>query len=154
MAGDMRMSESGSNRVAVPLTHRWLSLAAAIWILLIAFAWPGPAKAAIADVTGTWLMTVEAPEGTAHPTILLKQEGERITGTYRGRMGESDLSGAIKGGEIRFSVTLRFQDVSYVVVYSGSVSDDSMKGTARFGDVGTGNWSAKRSKGAASATER
>ena len=106
----------------------------------------GPAKPAVADVTGTWLMTVEAPEGTAHPTILLKQEGERITGTYRGRMGESDLSGTIKGGEIRFSVTLKFQDVSYVVVYSGSVSDDSMKGTARFGDAGTGDWSAKRRK--------
>ena len=140
------MTGSGSNRVAVLFARRWVSPAAAVWILLIAFAWPGPAKPAVADVTGTWLMTVEAPEGTAHPTILLKQEGERITGTYRGRMGESDLSGTIKGADIRFSVTLRFQDVSYVVVYSGSVSDDSMKGTARFGDTGTGNWSAKRTK--------
>jgi hypothetical protein len=91
-------------------------------------------------------MTVEAPEGTAHPTILLRQEGEKITGTYQGRMGESELSGTIKGIEIRFSVTLKFQDVSYVVVYSGSVGDDSMKGTARFGDTGTGDWSAKRRK--------
>jgi len=141
-------------RIAVVRTCRWLYPAAAIWFLLIPSAWPGGPKPAPADVTGTWLMTVEAPEGIAHPTILLKQEGERITGTYRGRMGESGLSGTIKGSEIRFSVTLKFQDVSYVVVYSGSVTDDSMKGTARFGDSGTGNWSAKRTRRPAGAIER
>ncbi len=140
------MSERLSNRAALYLSRRSLSLAAAVLFLLILIAPAWPAKPAATDVTGAWLMTVEAPEGTAHPTILLKQEGEKITGTYRGRMGESELSGTIKGSEIRFSVTLKFQDVSYVVVYSGSVSDDSMKGTARFGDTGTGDWSAKRRK--------
>jgi hypothetical protein len=140
------MSEIGSNRIAVPQGCRWSSPAAAVWLLLISIAGLASAVPPAADVTGTWLMTVEAPEGIAHPTLLLRQEGERITGTYRGRMGESELSGTLKGSEIRFSVTLKFQDASHVVVYSGSVSDDSMKGTARFGDAGTGNWSAKRTK--------
>jgi hypothetical protein len=140
------MSERLSNRAAPHLSCRSLSLAAAVLFPLILFAPAWLAEPAATDVTGTWLMTVEAPEGIAHPTILLKQEGEKITGTYRGRMGESELSGTIKGSEIRFSVTLKFQDVSYVVVFSGSVGDDSMKGTARFGDTGTGDWSAKRKK--------
>jgi len=148
------MPVTGRYHIAMTQVRRCLCPAAAVWLLLWVFAWPGPAKAEAADVTGTWLMTVEAPEGTAHPTILLKQEGERITGTYRGRMGESDLSGSIKGNDIRFTVTLRFQDVSYVVVYTGTVSGDSMKGSARFGEAGTGNWSANRSRRPAGEPER
>jgi hypothetical protein len=140
------MSERLSNRVAHHLSCRSISLAAAVLFSLILFTPAWPAEPEATDVTGTWLMTVEVPDGTAHPTILLKQQGEKITGTYRGGMGESELLGTIKGSEIRFSVTLKFQDVSYVVVYSGSVSEDSMKGTARFGDTGTGDWSATRRK--------
>jgi hypothetical protein len=73
------------------------------------------ARPGAADVTGTWEMEVKSQEGTAHPTITLKQEGERITGTYQGKIGESALEGTIKGAEIRFAVNLKFQDVSYTV---------------------------------------
>jgi hypothetical protein len=98
------------------------------------------------DVTGVWDLTVESQEGTAHPTVTLKQEGERVTGRYEGKIGASSLEGTIKGNEIRFSVSLKFQDVAYTVTYNGTVSEDSMKGTARFSNTGTGNWSARRRK--------
>lgn len=103
-----------------------------------------PAAPEAADVTGTWDMTVETQEGTAHPSITLKQEGEKIAGTYQGQMGKSDLEGTIKGDDIKFSVTLKFQDVTYTVTYTGTIDGDTMKGTARFGDAGSGTWSAKR----------
>jgi hypothetical protein len=101
-----------------------------------------------ADVTGTWDLKVETREGTASPSIILRQEGERITGTYQGRMGNSRLEGSIKGNDINFTVTLKFQDVSYKVTYSGVVSEDTMKGTTRFegGGAGAGTWSARRRK--------
>jgi hypothetical protein len=98
------------------------------------------------NVTGVWDLTVESQEGTAHPSVTLKQEGERITGRYEGKIGASSLEGTVKGNEIRFSVNLKFQDVAYAVTYSGIVSEDSMKGTARFSNAGTGNWSARRRK--------
>jgi hypothetical protein len=103
-----------------------------------------PAAPEVMDVTGTWDMTVETQEGAAHPSIMLKQEGETITGTYQGQMGKTDLKGTIKGDDIKFAVTLKFQDVTYTVTYTGTVGDDTMKGTARFGDAGSGTWSAKR----------
>jgi hypothetical protein len=131
--------------LAPPSTPRILPAAAVLCILAFLSVWL-MARPATADVSGTWTMTVEAPEGTAHPTITLKQDGEKVTGTYQGRMGESTLDGTIKGSEIRFSVTLKFQDVAYVITYVGTVSDDAMKGTARFGDAGTGSWSATRKK--------
>ena len=103
-----------------------------------------PVRPEAVDISGTWDMTVESQQGTAHPSITVKQEGERIAGTYRGEMGESRLEGTVKGSEISFTVTLKFRDVSYTIAYTGSVTGDNMKGTARFGDAGTGDWSAIR----------
>jgi hypothetical protein len=98
------------------------------------------------DVTGTWDMTVENSGEIAHPSILLRQDGERISGTYDGQMGKSSVEGSLKGTEIQFRVNLKFQDAVYTITYTGTVSEDAMKGTVRFGDAGTGNWSAKRRK--------
>ncbi len=102
-------------------------------------------RAAPVDVTGVWNMTVESQEGTSHPSVTLKQEGERITGTYAGKIMGS-LEGTIKGSDIQFSLKLKFQDVSYTVTYTGTVTENNMKGTVRFGDNGTGSWSATRKK--------
>lgn len=98
------------------------------------------------DVTGTWDMTVEISGGASHPSITLKQDGERISGSYQGQMGKSSLEGTIKENEIKFIVNLKFQDVAYSVTYSGTVSEDLMKGTVQFSEAGTGNWSARRRK--------
>ena len=120
----------------------------ALALLCFTALWPlaAPARTAAIDVSGTWDMTVESQQGTAHPSITLKQDGEKITGSYRGQMGESRLQGSIKGNEIAFTVTLKFQDASYTVTYTGSATDDKMSGTTRFGNAGTGNWSAERRK--------
>jgi hypothetical protein len=98
------------------------------------------------DVTGVWDLTLQSQEGTAHPTVTFKQEGERVTGRYEGKIGASSLEGTVKGDEIRFSVSLKFQDVAYTIDYRGTVSEDSMKGSAQFSNAGTGSWSARRRK--------
>jgi hypothetical protein len=129
---------------------RWRRSSACVGsILLLALVLSAtwlPAKPGAADVTGTWEMEVKSQEGTAHPTITLRQEGEKVTGTYQGKIGESALEGTVRGSDIRFAVNLKFQDVSYTVTYTGTVSGDHMEGATRFGDAGSGTWSAKRKK--------
>jgi hypothetical protein len=98
------------------------------------------------DVTGSWDMTMKSPQGTGQASITLKQKAEKLTGSYRGRMGEAPLEGSIREDQIRFTVTLKFQDQPFSTTYSGTVENDSMKGTARFGDGGTGSWTARRRK--------
>lgn len=117
-----------------------------IWLLAAApFSYGIPVRTEPADVSGSWDLTVESQGGTSHPSITLKQDGERISGTYEGKL-EGRLEGTIKGNEINFSLSLKFEDVSYTVTYSGTVAENSMKGTVRFGDSGTGSWSAVRKK--------
>jgi hypothetical protein len=114
----------------------------AFWICAI----PAPAEPGAIDVTGTWDVSVTSQEGTAHPSLVLRQEGEKITGTYSGRMGETDLEGTLKGNDIRLAFTLKFREVSYKVTYTGTVTENTMQGSAHFGNEGSGSWSAKRRK--------
>ena len=103
-----------------------------------------PLLQAQTDVTGTWDLTVETQQGTANPSVTLQQAGEKLSGTYRGRLGDSKVEGTLRGNDIQFSVTLRFQDQPLVITYTGTADRDSMRGTVQFGDRGSGTWSGKR----------
>jgi len=96
------------------------------------------------EVAGAWDLKVVTGGGTATPSIVLRQQGEKLTGTYKGRMGEVPLEGMIKDGEIRFSVTLKFQDREIAVRYSGKVEGETMSGNVQFQNSATGKWTAHR----------
>lgn len=115
---------------------------AILWFLV-----PGPAVRAHptgVDVTGTWDLSVDAGPSSGEAELLLKQDGQELSGTYRGRLGESRLAGAVTDHAIRFSVVLRFRDLSFTVVYSGQVEGDRMHGKVDFGDGRSGEWRARR----------
>jgi len=56
---------------------------ASLIVILFAMAALATATSLVfADVTGTWKLSVETPNGTGTPTVILKQDGEKLTGTY------------------------------------------------------------------------
>lgn len=93
------------------------------------------------DVSGTWKVTVESQAGTGNPTVVLKQEGEKLTGTYKGQLGEAPLQGTIKGSDITFSFKVNVQGQDLQVDYVGTVEGGkSMKGKVKLGDFGEGTF--------------
>lgn len=112
---------------------------------------PTASAADNANVAGEWAITVESPQGTGTPSVVLKQDGETLTGTYKGRMGETPLTGTIKGNDIKFSIKVSPQGQDLVIEYSGTVDGDTMKGKAKFGEYGEGNFTGKKKTGDASA---
>lgn len=96
------------------------------------------------DISGTWQFEVETAAGSGSPTFTFKQEGETLTGQYKGLLGEAPLTGTIKGNELKFSLKVNFQGTDVTVVYQGTVEKDRMKGTAAYGDLGEAKWTAKR----------
>lgn len=109
-------------------------------LLLLAFS----VAAARADVTGTWKITVESQAGTGTPTVILKQAGEELTGTYKGQLGEAPLKGTIKGNEIAFSFKVNAQGQDLQIDYTGTVDGDAMKGKVKLGDFGEGTFTGKK----------
>jgi hypothetical protein len=92
--------------------------------------------------------------GTGTPALELKQDADKITGTYTGRYGTSALEGKLKESNIEFVVTMSAEGQSVTLTFTGEVAADgqSMKGTASMGELGDATWSAKKEKTADTST--
>jgi hypothetical protein len=105
---------------------------------------PVPRAPAVLNLTGKWLITITTDAGgTATPTVTLTQKGDSLSGRYSSQMlGEADVVGTVgKDGAFEF----RFEVQGAAVVYTGRVeSQDALKGTAKFGEVTSGPFTAKR----------
>ena len=95
-------------------------------------------KVATIDVSGVWNVSVEFSGGSGNPVFTFKQDGEKLTGRYAGAFGEADVTGTIKGHEIKFGVTIADQGVQEN--YVGTVDGDTMKGKFTIGEMGEGTF--------------
>ena len=97
------------------------------------------------NITGEWSVAVETSAGSGSPTFTFKQEGEKLSGMYKGQFGESPLTGTVKGADISFTIKINAQGQDLTIVYSGKIeSKDSMKGKVALGELGEGTWTGKR----------
>ena len=97
------------------------------------------------DISGAWVFQVESSAGSGSPTFTFKQDGEKLTGQYKGAFGEAPLTGTVKGGKVDFTIKVDAQGQQMTLTYTGTVEKDgSMKGTAELGEVGSATWTAKR----------
>ena len=92
------------------------------------------------DVSGTWDVEIEIGGQTGKPTFTFKQDGEKLTGKYKGQFGEADITGTIKGSAIEWS----FETQGAKIAYKGTVDKDTMKGQADYAGQATGDWKAKK----------
>jgi len=107
-------------------------------------------QAVSADITGTWELTIHypPPSDPYTATYVLKQNGEKVTGTYHGLHGPADVTGTIKGNDLTLSVTV--QSLTTVTAnFTGKVtSATKMNGTVT-GTDSSGEpmpWSAEKKK--------
>lgn len=123
------------------------------WIVvLVSLMLPGSAFAQDAqkdkpiDVTGQWDSTIESPQGAMTSVATYKQVGEDLTGTHVGQRGELQLKGTVKGNAISYQITVDMGGQALTITYTGTVSGDVITGTADFGGMASGTWTAKRKK--------
>ncbi len=100
------------------------------------------------NISGNWTMTLEMPMGTGTPTLVLKQDGEKITGSYTGRYGTFPLEGSLKERTIVFTFSMTAEGETVQMTFTGEVAADgqTMKGKASLGEMGEASWSAKKDK--------
>lgn len=103
------------------------------------------AAAADTNITGVWDFTVDTPNGTGAPLFTLKQEGENVTGNYKGVLGESPVTGTVKNGEVKLMIKVKQQEQVMEVTYTGKIDGkDHMSGKVSFGGLSEGTWTAKK----------
>jgi len=104
---------------------------------------PAPASSGAVDVSGAWSAEVQTDAGSGSPSFTFKQEGEKLSGKYKGQLGESDLSGTVKGDKIEFSFKVSGQ-VEGTIVYTGTTDGKTMKGKVSLAGLGEGTFTGKK----------
>jgi hypothetical protein len=109
---------------------------------------PAPSAPSSPSLTGTYNVTVELPNMTANPTLVLKQDGEKLTGEYvSAQYGKFPIAGTTKGADISFSFAMNVEGNGLDVTYTGTVDKDgAIKGSVAYGDMMSGTFSASRKK--------
>ena len=98
-----------------------------------------------ADVSGNWDAQVDTSAGAGSPSFVLKQDGEKLSGTYSGALGQAQLTGTVKGEAIEFSFEVSPQGDKVKVIYKGTIkSATSMAGSMAIQGLGDGTWTATK----------
>ena len=129
---------------------RRLTIIAFLFLLLCAPA----AAAQTANAAGTWDANVTSPQGPFKFQLILKQEGEKISGVVKGERGETPIEGTLSGKEIKLKYTIKFQDNDMVITLTGAMDGAAIKGSADYGGLADGEFNAKRASDAAAATTK
>lgn len=98
------------------------------------------------NAAGTWKWSLS--EQTGETILTLKQDGEKLTGSYTNQFGKAEIAdGSLKNGDITFKVKREFNGQAFVIKYSGKLSGDKIAGKAEF-DINSEtralDWNAKR----------
>jgi hypothetical protein len=107
---------------------RWMIAVAAL-TLWVSFA---------AEIDGKWTGQVQGRNGPQTQTLMLKADGNTLTGTIEGgRGGPVQITdGKIDGGNVFFKVIREFQDNKITQEYKGAVSEGELKLTVSGGRGG------------------
>ncbi len=107
--------------------------------LLIAFA----SVAFALDVNGKWKGNLASPNGDLETTMVLKVDGEKLTGTVTNMYGEEQISeGSAKGDDVNFVINAN--GGQFKIIYKGKITGQDIKFHVVIGDFGEGDLLAKR----------
>ncbi|GMV05789.1 MAG: hypothetical protein AMXMBFR53_20660 [Gemmatimonadota bacterium] len=106
--------------------------ATALFTALAAFLALAPAASA-QDLTGTWELSWEGPQGARTTTFVFAVEGMNVTGTAQMRRGENTMeiplkNGMLHGDQLTFSLELGMGERTMTQTFAATVKGDTMEG--------------------------
>jgi hypothetical protein len=112
--------------------------------LIAALLLSSPVLFALADVAGNWRVEFVIPKGEMGVTMTINQRGEKLTGQVVNEDGEFPLTGSVSGDTVTVTWTVPDDGKPLDITMVGTVEGEYITGTARLGNVGEGDLSARR----------
>ena len=89
-----------------------------------------PTTGATANVSGKWVVLVQAPGQSFPFTLNLAQQGNVITGTVEGPAGSSQITtGAMENGTFTFDTNVVIQGQTLLITFKGQAAGNQISGT-------------------------
>ena len=120
-----------------------LAMTCLLFALLVAM--PLAQAAAAPDYLGEWELTTVSPVGETTNTVEFKKDADGLKAIAKSPQGERPYdSVAVDGDKLTLVLTIDYQGQPMVITYSGTISEKSINGSADFGGLALGNFSATR----------
>ncbi len=125
------------------MSRRFLAAA-----LLLAGLATTAAAAILHDLTGRWQLAVVTDNGTGYPILEIRQEGERISGSYTSNaMGNRTITGTVRGDTVSFVLSAGGSGEGMVLTYTARiVTPDSLSGAVDFAGMGGATFTGRRQR--------
>ena len=94
-----------------------------------------------ATVGGTWSMSIDSPHGNMKTSLTLKQDGTKVTGTFRSQMPDMTVEGTFENGTLKVETSYTAE---HKLVFSAKLKDDGTLAGYVSSDMGDMNWTAER----------
>jgi imidazolonepropionase-like amidohydrolase len=99
----------------------------------------------IAQVAGSWVMTVNGPQGAMTSTLTLTQANDAIDGQIISQFGNAAISdGRVSGHNVSWIASFAVGGERTTVTFEAEVDGNRMTGRARAGESGTMNFTAEK----------
>ncbi len=140
MTGNVKVGDFGE----FPFTGKRAAAAAPASSATAAAATAG-AAAPITDLNGKWDITlVIEGMGEIPVAAVMKQEGEKLSGTLSGPTGDIEIAGTVTGRSVRIDFEADTPQGKIPVTMTGDIGDTSVTGKASLAGMGEAGWTATR----------
>ena len=118
-----------------------LRVAVATVVILLSASIAHAQKAAL----GTWDLTTISPEGEFKSVMEVRQEGDKLVAVGKSPQGERPYdSVAVEGNNITLVITISYNGSPMVITYVGKIDGAKIEGSADYGGLATGTFSAAK----------
>lgn len=99
----------------------------------------------MAQVAGTWTLTVNGPQGAVTSTLTMTQTGDALDGQMISQFGNAAISdGRVNGRTVSWIASFQISGERTTVNFEAEVDGNRMTGRARTGESGTMTFTAER----------
>ena len=103
------------------------------------------AQSAPADVLGEWDITTVSPLGETTSTLVLQKDGDTLKAVAKSPRGERPYDSVkLDGEKITLVLTVDYEGSPMVITYDGAIREKTINGSADFGGLAQGSFSATR----------
>lgn len=117
-----------------------------ICLAVVCLAVPAWAQPAVPpELLGEWELTTLSPLGENTNTVEFRKAGDALKAIAKNPQGERDYdSVAVEDDKVMLVLTINFQGQPMTITYSGTRNGTQIDGSADFGGMAQGSFSAKK----------
>jgi len=141
MAGNVKVGDFGE----FPFTGKRAASAPAAAAATTAAAGASAGGAAITDLNGKWdIKLVIAGMGEVPATVVMKQDGDKVTGTISSPAGDVAIAGTVSGRSVKLAFEAETPQGKLPITMTGDIGATSVVGKASIAGMGEADWTATR----------